>query len=97
MTELTTWDGRNVQIPNADVYILPIINFSRSRERRVTLIIPILQGADLELASRSAAHAAKMLPGVLPDREPVTIFPVSGQRSCSLNCIYGLILLKSAF
>ena len=26
VTEMETWDGRNVQIPNADVYVLPIIN-----------------------------------------------------------------------
>jgi small conductance mechanosensitive channel len=83
VTELTTWDGRNVQIPNADVYVLPIINFSRSRERRVTLKIPVLQGADLELASSSAAQAVKALPGLLPDKEPVTIF--SGIRSAELQ------------
>ena len=74
VTEITTWDGRNVQIPNADVYVSPIINFTRSRDRRVELSIPILQGADMEKATSIAATTVNTLPGVLSEIDPLIVF-----------------------
>jgi small-conductance mechanosensitive channel len=74
VTEITTWDGRNVQIPNADVYVSPIINFTRSRDRRVELSIPILQGADMEEATSVAAATVHTLPGVLSEIDPLIVF-----------------------
>ena len=74
VTEITTWDGRNVQIPNADVYVSPIINFTRSRDRRVELSIPILQGADMEKATSIAAATVNTLPGVLSEIDPLIVF-----------------------
>jgi len=74
VTEVITWDGRNVQIPNADVYVSPIINYSRSRDRRVDISIPILQGADMEKVLSIAVRTVKALPGLLEDKEPLVIF-----------------------
>lgn len=74
VTEMETWDGRNVQIPNADVYVLPIINYTRSRDRKVTITLPVLQGADMEQASGAATEAVKGIQGFIAEKDPLVIF-----------------------
>jgi small conductance mechanosensitive channel len=38
-TEIRTWDGRDVFIPNGDVYVKPITNYSRDPRRRLELSV----------------------------------------------------------
>ncbi|MBN1263954.1 MAG: mechanosensitive ion channel [Anaerolineales bacterium] len=97
VTEMVTWDGRNVQIPNADVYISPIINFSRSRDRRVALAIPVLQGADMELATSIASRTVKGLPGVLQEKTPVVIFSSLKSAEMQLEVYFWVDTSKADF
>jgi small conductance mechanosensitive channel len=52
-TEMRESDGRFVIIPNSDIFISPIINFTRAPRRRIRLPLGISINTDLDLASRT--------------------------------------------
>jgi small conductance mechanosensitive channel len=61
-TTLTTTAGLHVLIPNKDIFQKPIINYSRSDERRVELDFIILNTTDLSFAAsvvRDAVQAGR--------------------------------------
>ena len=47
-TELRTFDGRHVLIPNADVFTNPIVNYSRAVRRRIDLDVGVAYDSDIE-------------------------------------------------
>ena len=69
-TEMREVDGRYVIIPNSDVFISPIVNFTRAPTRRIQLALGISIDSDLELASRTALTAIQTITGVLADPAP---------------------------
>lgn len=87
-TELHTWDGRTVLIPNGDVYVKPIINYSRDPQRRIQLMVKLEQGGHLERISPLVLAALKALPEVLDEPRPEVIWTTSGDRSGELTTYY---------
>lgn len=85
MTEISTWDGRNVQIPNADVYISPIINFSRSPLRRIQITIRVAANADLELAARISRETITALPELYQEKPAMIAFTQISNGTVDLN------------
>ncbi len=73
-TELREVDGRFVIIPNADVFVNPIVNFSRAPRRRVSLPLGITIDTDLDLATRAAFEAVSRVPGFIADPGPQLLF-----------------------
>jgi small-conductance mechanosensitive channel len=73
-TEIRTFDGKIVLIPNADVYTNPITNFSRGENRRLDLTIGVAYDTDLELARTTALEAISQVEGVLQDPVPQVVF-----------------------
>lgn len=74
-TEMLTFDGLYVMIPNADVFINPITNYSKINRRRVSLTGSVAYGVDLELATRSIMDAIRRLPGIVTDKPlPSVVF-----------------------
>lgn len=73
-TELRTFDGRNVLIPNADVFTRPIVNFTRAPRRRLEWTLRVAAEADLDRAVRAALEALRGVPGVLADPAPQVAF-----------------------
>jgi small conductance mechanosensitive channel len=69
-TELREVDGRYVIIPNADVFVSPIVNFTRAPRRRIRLPLGITIDTDLEHATRAALDAVGEITGVLDDPAP---------------------------
>jgi small conductance mechanosensitive channel len=49
-TEIATFDGPVVSMPNSTVATTPIVNYSINKERRVNLTVPISQETDLRAA-----------------------------------------------
>jgi small conductance mechanosensitive channel len=72
-TEMSTFDGRMVSIPNATVLTNPIINFTRAARRRVDLALQITPGADLEAMRKLVLNAIRQTPGVLGDPVPTVL------------------------
>lgn len=69
-TEMREADGRFVIIPNSDVFVSPIVNFSRAPKRRVKIPLGITIETDLNLASHIALSTIQALPGYLEDPAP---------------------------
>jgi small conductance mechanosensitive channel len=49
-TEIATFDGPAVSMPNSTVATTPIVNYTINKERRVNLTVPISQETDLRAA-----------------------------------------------
>ena len=58
-TEIRTFDGRFVTIPNADVFTSPIVNFSRASRRRVNLEIGVDYDSDLAQVTQVTLEAVR--------------------------------------
>ena len=111
-TELREVDGRFVIIPNGDVFINPIINFSRAPRRRIQLSVGVSYDSDLDQVARLAHEAIMKIPGILTEPSPSIVFDEFGGSAIGVTVYYwidmeatgvfdgtseGLKLLKRAF
>jgi small-conductance mechanosensitive channel len=87
-TEIRTFDGKIVLIPNADVYSSPITNFSREKNRRLDLIIGVAYDTDLEFARATALEALMQVGGVLDDPAPQVVFSNLGAYSIDFELYF---------
>lgn len=87
-TEIQTFDGKIVLIPNADVYTSPITNFSRAINRRLELTLGVAADADLELTRQTALEAVNAIEGVLADPAPQVVFNNFGASSIDFTLYY---------
>jgi small conductance mechanosensitive channel len=72
-TEMSTFDGRMVSIPNAMVLTNPIINYTRAARRRVDLPLQIPPTADLEATRKTVLNAIEQTPGVVSSPVPTVL------------------------
>ncbi|MGH9088925.1 MAG: mechanosensitive ion channel family protein [Acidimicrobiales bacterium] len=75
-----TFDGLDVYVPNRTVLQNPLVNYTISPNRRITLTVGVGYGADLAVAQRCLVEAVRPIDGVLDDPEPaawVTSFGTS--------------------
>ena len=72
-TQIRTPQGQLVLVPNRQVFENPIVNFSRSGERRVDLSVGVAYGDDLEKAKQVAVAAIEAIETRQADR-PVELF-----------------------
>jgi small conductance mechanosensitive channel len=87
-TELKMLDGRQVLIPNADVFSSPLTNFTRNRLRRVEIKCGVAYGTDLEKARQIALDAIRSIPGVLADPAPSVNYNEFGGSSILFSLFY---------
>lgn len=87
-TELRTFDGVNVLIPNADVFTSPIVNYSRTNRRRIDLAAGVAYDSDLELVCETAAEAIAAISGVLQDPAPDVVFENLGPSTVDFRVYY---------
>jgi small-conductance mechanosensitive channel len=73
-TQIRTLDGRLVLIPNGDVFIKPITNFSRSPLRRVEVNTKVAYESDLTAVRQTVLNALSGLPGLLAEPAPQVNF-----------------------
>jgi len=79
VTELTTYDGEYLRLPNALVFKEVLVNYSRNPTRRFTFALPVALCSDLEQARRVGIEAIAQTPGVLAEPKPTALIPqVSG-------------------
>ncbi|MBC8504033.1 MAG: mechanosensitive ion channel [Chloroflexi bacterium] len=94
-TEIYTFDGQNVLIPNGDVFTSPIKNYSRYSKRRLDFTIGVAYGSDLELARRTALEVVTSISGVLDEPAPTLVFNNLGESSIDFT-IYFWVDLNTA-
>jgi small conductance mechanosensitive channel len=73
-TLLTTLQGLSVIIPNKDVFQNPIVNYTRTGDRRMDLLVGIDHEASLTQARELALEAVRALDSRNPAREPEVYF-----------------------
>jgi small-conductance mechanosensitive channel len=111
-TELREVDGRFVIIPNGDVLVNPIINFTRAPRRRIELAVGVGYDSDLDQVARLANEAVLQIPGILTEPSPSIVFNEFGGSAIGVTIYYwidtdesgvfdgtseGLKLVKRAF
>lgn len=87
-TELKTWDGRIVIIPNGDVYSSSVVNYSKSVHRRVSLTVGVGNDSDLDKVARITHQVITGLPGVLKDPPPAVTFRNFGESSIDFTLLF---------
>lgn len=89
-TILMTLDGNHVQIPNAQIFSNPVLNYTRNPLRRFDFTVGIGNGEDLAKAQRLAASGLTEMKGVMDDPAPFTRLDAFDDSSMSLH-VYGWV------
>jgi len=87
-TEMRTWDGRFVIIPNGDAFVKPIINFNKAKQRRVNISVGVAYESDLDKVTRVVLEAMNDVPGLLQDPVPAVIFSTFGDSAIQFSAYY---------
>ena len=96
-TEIRTWDGVLVSIPNADVFTTPIINYSRTPRRRAELAAGVSYDSDLEFVRQTALKTVSEIPGVMADPAPKVVYNNLGASTVDLTLYYWVDLSQAGF
>ncbi len=87
-TELETWDGRILLIPNAKVLGEIIVNYTRAQRRRIAIPIGIGYGDDPETARQALLESLRGLPGLADQPAPFVRFQSFGESSVDLTLYF---------
>ena len=87
-TEIYTFDGQNILIPNADVFTNPIKNYSRYTKRRLDLTIGVAYNSNLELVRQTVLDVISTIPGFLADPAPRVVFNTLGESTIDFTVYY---------
>ncbi len=87
-TELKTFDGRIVILPNADVLSNAIVNYTRADRRRVDLPIGVAYNSDPEKVRGIVLNQIQAVEGFVKDPEPQVMFHTFGESSVDLTAYF---------
>ncbi len=88
-TTIRTWDGRHVIIPNSEVNLNPIINFSAAPRRRIDFTVGVAPDSDLDQVTRVALKALiENVEGILQDPAPEIVFSNFGEFTIDFTAYY---------
>ncbi len=96
-TEMRTLDGLFVSIPNADVFVSPIVNYTQAPRRRAELTIGVAYDSNLDQVSRTAVAAIQDLPGLLQAPAPSVVFSNFGDSAIGFSLFYWLDMSETDF
>lgn len=97
-TELRTFDGLLVYIPNADVFTSALTNYSRAPRRRIELQVGVAYGSNLEHVTRVTLEAVRQVPGVIQnDPAPAVVFKSFGESSIDFSLYYWVDLDQAGY
>jgi small-conductance mechanosensitive channel len=85
---MRTLDGRFVSIPNGDVFVNPLINYSKAPRRRVEITVGVGYESDLDQVTKLALDLVRDIPGVLEDPAPSVIFTGLGASAIEFSLYY---------
>jgi small-conductance mechanosensitive channel len=87
-TKLRTGDGRIVHIPNGEVIITPITNFSQAESRRIEISTGVAYESQPETVRQTAIKAIEAIPGLISDPSPYVRFTNFGSSTFDLIIHY---------
>jgi len=111
-TQIRTTDGKLVLIPNGEVMISPITNYSQAESRRVAISTGVAYESDPESVRQTALEAIAGVPGIQGEPAPDVLFENFGSPTLDLTIYFwidtsqtnvasakdaGLKAIKSAF
>ena len=94
-TEMKAADGRVVILPNAEVLANPIINFSRSHERRVEFTLNLSHTTEPQTVRRIVLEAIQNVEGHVDTPEPVIVFNSLTDHALELNVNFWIDVSKN--
>jgi small conductance mechanosensitive channel len=87
-TQVRTADGKLVLIPNGEVIISPITNFSKAAARRVEINTGVAYESDPENVRQIALDAIGAIPGMQSEPAPDVIFHNFGSTTFDLSIYF---------
>jgi small conductance mechanosensitive channel len=96
-TQIKTFDGQIVLVPNADIFTSAITNYSRAANRRVELKVGVAYASDMELVRKSALEAIQGIDGLLSDPAPQVLFTDFGSSTMDLSIFYWVDTRKADY
>lgn len=87
-TQIRTLDGRLVMIPNGEVFIKPITNFSEAESRRVEISSGVSYESEPAAVRQTALRAITSVPGFKSEPPPEALFDNFGGSTFDLKIYY---------
>ncbi|MDK1117645.1 MAG: mechanosensitive ion channel [Anaerolineae bacterium] len=94
-SEMRTWDGRIIIIPNSDILSNPITNYTRAKHRRVELPVGVSYGSDPAIVRTVVLDAIGNVPGFVSEPEPFVVFHTFGSSSIDLSAYFWIDTAKA--
>jgi small conductance mechanosensitive channel len=91
-TEIQCFDGRLVLIPNGNSIGNPIINYSRSPQRRIELPMRLTYAVDPEIIRSTILEAVKEVPGYMEEPPAMVVFNAANELSVGLTVYFWIDL-----
>ncbi|MDN3205233.1 mechanosensitive ion channel family protein [Algoriphagus sediminis] len=88
VTTVRTFQGIHVLIPNKEVFQNPLMNYTKTPERRIDLSVGVSYADDLEKVKEVAEKAIRELPFLLPDREVNLFYREFGDSSINFQIMF---------
>ena len=85
VTEMRARDGRLVILPNADVLANPIVNYTRTRQRQITLSLDLPLSSEPDAIRQILMDVVNDVEGFLANPEPAVVFVNLTNLSMQLN------------
>jgi small conductance mechanosensitive channel len=87
-TEMRTFDGLIVIIPNGDVLSNPITNYTRAKLRRIELPVGVAYGTDPKKVRAVILEAVRDVPGFVAEPAPVVAFHTFGGSTLDMSVYF---------
>jgi small-conductance mechanosensitive channel len=94
-TEMRTFDGLIVIIPNADVLSNTITNYTRAKLRRIELAVGVSYGADPAKVRSVILDAIQNVPGLVREPAPIVVVHSLGGSSLDVRVYFWFDTAKS--
>jgi small conductance mechanosensitive channel len=94
-SEMRTWDGRIVIVPNADFLSNPITNYTRADRRRIELPVGVSYGSDPAIARQVVLEAIQGVPGSVNEPAPLVVFHTFAGSSIDITAYFWIDTAKT--
>lgn len=95
-TEMRTFDGLIVIIPNADVLSNTITNYTRAKLRRIELPVGVAYGTDPTKVRNVILEAVRDIPGFVGEPPPLVAFHTFGGSTLDLSVYFWFDTAKTS-
>jgi small-conductance mechanosensitive channel len=96
-TDIRTADGLFVTIPNGDVFVSSITNYTRAPKRRIEIQAGVSYDAQPEKVKQIALEAVQEVTGLLDPPAPQVVYSNLGDSAVEISVYYWVDMLKVDF